>query len=48
MIFWWSDKKVNIVWQFEIFVNTGPYGAGISKGYPFLPYLDDVSQTLDK
>ncbi len=26
-------QKLKILWHFQIFVNTGPYGAGISKRY---------------
>ncbi len=33
-LFWWSAKKLKILWQFEIFVSTGGYmGLEISKRY---------------
>ncbi len=36
-----------ILWHFdEIFVNTGPYGAGKFKMLLLLPFLSDLSQTL--
>ena len=38
-------QKLKIVWYFEIFVNTGPYGAGNFKTL-LLQFSSDVSQTL--
>ena len=38
-------QKLKILWHFEIFINTGPYGAGNFKML-LLQFLSDVSQTL--
>ena len=33
LLIWQFCQKLKNVWHFDIFVNTGPYGAGISKRY---------------
>ena len=38
-------QELKILWHFEIFANTGPYGAGNFKTL-LLQFLNDLSQTL--
>ncbi len=39
-------QKLKILWHFEIFVNTGPYGTRNFKRLFLLQFSSDVSQTL--
>ncbi len=44
-IYWRSDK-MKVLWHFEIFVSTGPYGVGNFKALLLLQFSSDLRQTL--
>ncbi len=39
-------QKLRILWHFEIFANTGPYGAGDFKMLPLLQFSSVISLKL--
>ncbi len=43
---WAIYQKLKILWHFEIFLNTGPYGAGNFKALLLLQFSSEVSENF--
>ncbi len=41
-------EKLKILWHFDFFVNTGPYGAGNFKTLLLLPFPSHLNETLGR